>query len=410
MKDPNPAFANIIALSGCLMTAGTAAAQEVIQLAAEDRPLEADFDEVYRVGSLDGPEWQQFGVIAGVDFDAGGRLYILDKQAAKVFVVSADGQLIREYGRAGEGPGEFEDAQWIGVTRNGRAIVFDWQRNGFQVFDAEGRIERLVRLPGDHSFVPEEFDVEADGEAVIPNGTVRSVSVAAALAGIGGAPPSAVRPVVRLVLSDDEVETDTVAEAWMPIRESRNERARNGPMGEWRLTPPLLVGALPGGGAVFSDSSAYRIKVIDGHGTLVRVLTRPLLPTPITERVREADRQRQRELFDEDLRRVAESIDVSERAVGFLRDIVESAEYYHEVSVVRDLRTSPDGVIWVQRGGADDPIAAGPIDLLTPDGRYLGSHPTGLPMPAAFGPEGLLAFIEEDDLGVQTVVVKRVAP
>ena len=70
--------------------------------------------------------------------------------------------------------------------------------------------------------------------------------------------------------------------------------------------------------------------------------------------------------------------------------------------------TTPDGTIWVRRSGSA-PLADGPIDVLTHDGRYLGSYPADTPMPAAFGPNGLLAFIETDDLGVQTVVARRVA-
>ena len=46
--------------------------------------------------------------------------------------------------------------------------------------------------------------------------------------------------------------------------------------------------------------------------------------------------------------------------------------------------------------------------MLTPDGRYLGSYPAGTPIPMAFGPDGLLAVQETDELGMQTVVVQRV--
>ncbi|MYJ39413.1 MAG: hypothetical protein F4068_11445, partial [Gemmatimonadetes bacterium] len=82
-----------------LAAAGALEAQQIIQLPAEDRQLDPDIEEVYRVGALDGPEWEQFGMIAGVDFDAAGRLHILDGQAARVFVVGMDGELMREYGR-----------------------------------------------------------------------------------------------------------------------------------------------------------------------------------------------------------------------------------------------------------------------------------------------------------------------
>ena len=49
--------------------------------------------------------------------------------------------------------------------------------------------------------------------------------------------------------------------------------------------------------------------------------------------------------------------------------------------------------------------------MITPDGGYLGTFATGATaMPSAFGPEGLVAFVERDELDVQTVVVKRLPP
>lgn len=397
--------------STCLLaTASALEAQPIIRLPADDRWLESGFEEVYRVGSLDGPEWQQFGTIAGVDFDAGGGLHILDAQTGRVLVVDLDGDRIREYGRAGEGPGEFEDARWIGVAAAGQAIVFDWQRNGFLIFDAEGGFERLVRFQGDYSFVPEQFDLEVGGESVIPNGTVGSVSITAALAaGRLGANTEAGRPVVRLVLNGDRVRTDTLGQAWMPGAEQRRFRAPNGSYRDRRLIPPLLVGMLPGGGVVYSDSSGYRIKVTGSDGTLERVLTRPFLPEPITDRMLETVRQRERELFEEELKNASAALDMSDGAISFLRQREESFEYYHEVSVVRDLQTTRDGLIWIRRSGGG-PIAEGPIDVVSPGGRYLGSYPATTPMPVSFGPDGLLAFIETDALGVQTVVVRRATP
>ena len=50
----------------------------------------------------------------------------------------------------------------------------------------------------------------------------------------------------------------------------------------------------------------------------------------------------------------------------------------------------------------------GPIDVLTTDGEYLGTFPAGTTdMPDAFGPDGLVVFIELDDLDVARVVVRR---
>ncbi len=397
----------IFALSVHLMAAGSVRGQQVIELPAQDLWLESDFEEVYRVGSFDGPEWQQFGMVASVAFDAVGTLHILDGQAARAFVVGLDGQLIREYGQAGEGPGEFEEAGWIGVAKGGRAIIFDFQRNGFHVFDSDGLIERLVRLPGDYSFMPEQLDVhDGDGISLVPNGAVGSVSLAAALTGNRPATAEGTRPVVRLVLDGDGIWTDTLALAWMPGPELRRFRAPDGRYRDRRLTPPLLVGALPGGGVAFSDTSAYRISIADPEGTIERVLTRPFAPKPMTARMREVAKQRDIEAFERELPQLRNAINISDDLVARMRAREESFEFFHELSVIRELQTSPDGMIWIRRSGVD-PIAVGPIDVVAPDGRYLGSYPSDRPMPAAFGPDGLLAFIEADDLGVQTVVVAR---
>ena len=82
-------------------------AQEVIVLPGEDRPLEANFEEVYRIGSYDGDEWETFGRVSGVSFDDSGNLYVMDDQAGRIVVVSQGGAFVREFGRIGDGPGEF---------------------------------------------------------------------------------------------------------------------------------------------------------------------------------------------------------------------------------------------------------------------------------------------------------------
>ena len=87
---------------------------------------------------------------------------------------------------------------------------------------------------------------------------------------------------------------------------------------------------------------------------------------------------------------------------------IEDLQFFYEVPVIRGVGASWDGNIWVQRRGKE-PDSDGPIDVLTVDGRYLGSYPTGFTkIPSAFGPDGLAAFIEENELGVETVVVKRI--
>jgi len=55
---------------------------------------------------------------------------------------------------------------------------------------------------------------------------------------------------------------------------------------------------------------------------------------------------------------------------------------------------------------------ASPIDGISADGRYVGtfSRQSGATMFAAFGPGGLVAFVEKDEFDVPAVVVKRLPP
>ena len=90
---------------GLAASGGPLAGQEVIELTGEDRILDAGFEELYRVGSLHGGDWDTFGSVQAVAFDGAGNLYVLDTQASRVSVVNLSGGLVRQFGQEGEGPG-----------------------------------------------------------------------------------------------------------------------------------------------------------------------------------------------------------------------------------------------------------------------------------------------------------------
>ena len=87
-------------------------------------------------------------------------------------------------------------------------------------------------------------------------------------------------------------------------------------------------------------------------------------------------------------------------------DRIENIVFPEEVPVISQLAVDWSDRIWVQRSALmGEP---GPTDILTADGQYYGTiAPEGLRIPAAFGPDGLLAYIERDDLDIQRVRVVR---
>lgn len=409
--------------SACsLAAAGAQEAQEVIRLPGEDRWLPADFEEVYRVGSLDGEAWEQFGYVRKVAFNGAGQLYVFDSHADRIFVVGPDGEYQRSFGRPGEGPGEFRSADALAVFRDGRAAVADSRHRAYHIFDANGDFERMVRMVSEGSTirVSDLLPDPAGGAVISAVGAPMLTMSFSRDAGSGSPPhPHTSRPVERLSLAGEVATKDTVAEGWLPrADEPRVGNVGGIPVGS-RLPRPrvfdprMLPAVLPDGDVVFSDSSAYAIKIARPGTGVWRILTRPFSPVPVTNRVIEAEKGRRLRALEESpdggggvmINGVAVSSEDSQRRA---RERIANLEFFDEVSIVRDLQTTWNGKIWVQRRGEDPSDDDGPIDVLTADGRYIGSYPSGaVAMPRAFGLEGLAAFVEEDALGVKVVVVKR---
>ena len=344
------------------------------------------------MGSLAGDEWEVFGRVGAVGFAESGDLYVMDDQGGRIVVVSPEGGFVREFGGLGDGPGEFapntNTAVGFTVLRDGRAVVFDPGHRAFQVFGSDGEFERSVRMPGSSMYlIIRPLAPARDGRNVI------TTSVGSF--GDSDAPEPTFRPVHRLVLTGDEAVAETVIRAWKP------------PGTPDAFGPVLSAVALPDGGLVYTDSSAYAIKVATPDGDLTRVLTRPFRPEPVTDRMRDEEIERRLEEAEE---RSARGDAFAGAFAELARRRIASIEFHHEVPVVRGLGTSWEGTIWVQRRG-EEPDGDGPIDLLTRDGRYIGTLATdATAMPSAFGPNGLVAFRERDELDVSRVVVKRLPP
>ena len=392
-----------------LVVAAPATAQQVVDLPAEDRWLEVDIEEVYRVGTaVTGEDWEQFGRVRSVAFDGAGNLHIFDEQAQLVYVVGIDGRLIRQLGGPGEGPGEFATPGAMAVFADGRVVVADITRRGYHIFAGDGEFERMVRRAN-------QADAMGVGRVVAQSGADAIIGVptlATAWVITGAMQRGPVRfptshPFERTTLSGEESHTDTVAEAWLPPIDleglDHTELVNAAPIPTDDLpefSPELHWGVLPDGRVVFSDSSTYSVKVAGAGAGVVRIMTRPFEPEPVTGRVIRAEKDRR-------LRQVEETAAPGANLEGW-RSWIERLEFHNELSVIWGLGTTWDGRIWVLRRG-EESLHDGPIDVLTADGRYLGSYRAGaMRIPDAFGPNGLGAYVEMNELGVQTVVVMRV--
>ena len=400
----------ILALATPLLFTTPLRAQEVIELPAEDRPLDATFEEVFRIGVIEGEPWEIFSTLVKVEFDANGNLHLFDGvtraglparlallEELRVLVFSAAGEFLREFGRMGEGPGEFSWPSGYAVMRDGTTVVSDVKHDALQLFDPSGTFMRMVRRP-------DELGMTSGTQRDPRGGAVLAESFAMSM-GRGWTS----RPLLRLFLAGDVVQFDTATEGWLPDRSVSAEAsnvARSFGFGSITqpavFEPELLFGVLPDGTVVHSDSSAYHLKLTPPDASRVeRVITRPISPRPVTPAVKEAYRKQQAAESEARLRQ-AERAGIRWTSLGYFEP-----PFYPELPVIQALSATWEGRVWVQHRG-DEWDGGGPIDVLTPEGDYIGTFPAGTTaLPDAFGPDGLVAFVESGEFDVATVVVRK---
>ena len=297
-------------------------AQEVIDLPGRDQSLDADFEEVFRVGVMDGESWEMFGYVHEVAFDANGNLYVFDALTSggalpdgrsfsrpslddtRVLVFDPSGRFLREFGSKGEGPGEFNRPDDFVVMRDGTTVVNDLGHRAYQLYDASGKFLRMVRAGLDSR----SMLADPRGGGVFKGDFNGSTSISISSQGGAVVPPRSPptsRPVVRMDLGGEEVRADTVVEGWLPssdvedvdfsdkidlpdnIAEDVAAQVRQA-LGQsiaadLVFEPPFLVGILPDGGIVHSDSSGYALQITPPDSDEVaRVIRRPLQPRPVT--------------------------------------------------------------------------------------------------------------------------------
>lgn len=394
---------------------------------AVDIPLVASTEEVYTVGAFAGDDWENFGDIARIVFDGGGNLYIVDGGGRRVVVVGPDGGHLRTIGAQGDGPGEFSSPMAAAILDDGRLVVFDFSLPGaFEIFDAEGRFLRSV---------PVDLAAGAPGSVMLPLADGRLVSHSGMRFRMGPAPDGEADPEEEDhrrpidVFSVDGADKESLYRAWnLPPVESDDELSGRDEQGrtalEFRFNrmrafePRLHVGVLSDGRVAVADSTGYRVKLIEMDGAVSGSVGRPIAAEPVTGAVQDAERARRREAFSESgeaprirLMGPATTLASEEGFAEQMREVmleqVESMVFTDEIPVIADMAVDREDRIWVARTGAGGD-GDGPTDLLTAEGDYVGTLTAdGLRIPDAYGPDGLMAYIESDEMDVQTVRVIR---
>ena len=230
------------------------------------------------------------------------------------------------------------------------------------------------------------------------------------------------RPIWRVELAEGS-EEEVFYEAWSPPPAEETRQISAGGIsiasmgGPPVFAPGLHTAALPGGSLAVVDSSAWLVKIVGPDGEVRSRLSRPVEAQEVTSPIERSEIERQLAELESGqgprLRIVTDDgsgeREMPQDAVQeMMRDRIQNRGFYPVIPVVRGLAAGWDGRLWVERRVEGNPTVDGPIDLVSSAGEYLGTvNAEGPGVPDAFGPDGLVAYIEQDEMEVPLVVVRR---
>ncbi len=367
-------------------------------LEGPDRVLNAVTEDVFSVGSISGGDWDAFSSVNSVAFDGESNLHILDAVAKRIHAVGPDGSLLRTVGGPGEGPGEFSDPMTLEVARDGGYTVIGI--TAIDLFEPGGAFDRRISMD------PMTTGILNPLARTLPDGRIVAASVmrfGRIVSGDGEAEEGG-RPIEIFPLDGGDFQRHYTA--WELPEDGDHGGVEGGGPGVIRLSagrafePGLRFRVLTDGRLAVTDSIGYRVKLIGLDGSVTGTIERPIAPLMVNDAIMEAERERYRNSNPQVFSSGGRRMEVE-------REDVEGRTFAEEVPVIGGLAVDWEDRIWVTRTGlvgAND----GPIDIVTPEGDYIGTlPPDGLRTPAAFGPDGLMAFIDRDEFDVPTVRVVR---
>jgi hypothetical protein len=385
LRSGAPAFIAAFLLAGCSGDpgggwAGTVDTTATGVVVVENAPVGSwaseeawRVEEVSRVGAIEGDGPDVFGRISFVGLDPEGRSWVYDGQAGEMRVFAADGEWVRNVGRAGEGPGEFANPSGLAWDPEGRAWIMDPQALRVSVFDTAGAFLTSYRMPGGTQRFPWPGTVDVEGRLWDQGGGLQEswlIRFDPALA------PADSFPVPQDPRAEERSVTVTTQAARMtmqlPFAGSH----------VWRL--------IPEGGVWTLLSESYLLSKLSLAGDTLRRVRVPYETIPVTAGER------------------AEAVEQWSRSMGDLDLSLIPDEKPPTGSFVVDDR----GYLWVSRTSPTPAPGFGAIDfdVLDPRGQLLGR--IELPwrvstLQLQIRGEDLVA-VTRDELGVEYLVRARI--
>ncbi len=220
------------------------------------------------IGRAEGEGVYAFSRIGGIDVDAEGRIYVLERGDAAVRVFDPNGVYMRNIGRKGQGPGETEMPAYVHITAQDEVYVYDLSTLRSVIYALDGTFVRQ----------------KSAGQLALP---VAMDSRGNLLAAYAMAPP----PLGGKLLQrfDPDFRFATVI--------ARGEQGSDKVFDIIR--PTCFACVTPADAIVWGHSKEYVLHVLDPDGRLMRRIEKTYDPPKITSE----DKARYREAYADAVRR-----------------------------------------------------------------------------------------------------------
>lgn len=301
-------------------------------------------EEDLSIGAVEGDPHYEFSVIADLETDDGGRIYVLDREGRRISIYDPSGTFIAAFGRRGGGPGEFEDPvslHWSADT----LVVWDRRLRRLSYFNPEGRLLRDVRV--ELPFGVSRLEFRQDGRVWAQRGPSYSMPPRPDVEGIGW----------LLVVDLGDQSVDTVLR-WQDKSRiaARTENFMTMVPVYYQSRVQWTVG--PDDRIYVARGETYEIELYAPAGTQIATIRRAFDRARVTA-------------VDRD----SVSVWVERRAeqAGPYEDLVRKNVEIREVKpAIADIVVSDDDYFWVRIHTEND-WTEHSWDVLDPRGRYLGT-------------------------------------
>jgi hypothetical protein len=312
----------------------------------------------------------------------GGEILVPNRATSEIRVFDRAGRYLRAIGRAGAGPGEFQNLDLVG--RAGDTLLIADVNSRITLFLVSGRLVRTIpitaRDPVGRFYVAGRL---GDGRWAVVAGSTPNIY----------GPQRTYRDTARVgVIAPDATGTVT----WLGEFPGMTFFVHNpdgGPHGDVVGVVPLAptaVSAIYGDEILIGDTGDNVIGAYSSAGTVLRLITLPLEAKPLTdERIAR-------------LRRRAVAQNPSERSRPYLTALHARSVMGKALPVFSEIVPAPDGSLWVLAGAVDSDEPA----------TWLVLDPAGKPKASLQSPAGLritevgasyVLGVHTDADGVETV-------